>query len=177
MIHMLNRFTPPETIVGVELNKIHLQVARQFFDLRYSNLQLVQANAIEWLIDYDGEPFDLIIDDLYGEDEGEPCRAIAADTNWFDILLDKLSPQGMVVLNFVNRQEWRDSGYFQGEFVREAFPSVFRFTTPTCHNQVVALARHPVEGGDLRSLLRAHPELDTRSAGCRLRFRMMRGSG
>ena len=175
VIHMLNRFAAPESIMGIELNKIHLQVAKKFFDLRYPNLQLIQANAIEWLIDYDGEPFDLIIDDLYGEDDGEPSRAIAADSSWFDILLDKLSPQGMLVLNFVNRQEWRASGYFEEEFVREALPSVFRFTTPTCHNQVVALAREPVDAKGFRTRLRQYPQLDARSAGCRLRFRMMRG--
>ena len=173
-IHLLNRFCAPASIVGVELSKIHLQVARKYFDLRYPNLQLVQANAIEWLIEYDGEPFDLIIDDLYGEELGEPCRAVTADASWFDILLDHLAEDGIAVLNFVNNREWRDSGYFYADFVREAFPAVFRFTTPTCHNAVVALSRGEIELKDWRRRLREFPQLDTRRPQCRLRFRINR---
>lgn len=171
-IHMLNRYAAPQAIVGVELNRIHLQVARKFFDLRYRNLQLVHANAIDWLIGYDGEPFDLIIDDLYFEDQGLPTRAIAADASWFDVLLDHLTDSGMLVLNFVGQKEWKQSAYFQESFVRDEFPSVYRFTTPTCHNAVVALLRQQKTLREFRSRLRAQPELDERNARCRLRYKV-----
>lgn len=172
VIHMLNRFAQPQQIVGVELSRLHLQIARQHFDLRYRNLQLVQANAIEWLIEYDGEPFDLIIDDLYFEEQGEPTRAIAADASWFDILLDHLSDDGMLVMNFVSGREWRDSGYFTEDFVRESFPAAYRLTTPTCHNLVAALSRQPLQLRNWRQRLRQQPELDERNTRCRLRYRI-----
>ncbi len=175
-IHMLNRFAAPDSIVGVELNRIHLQVAKQYFDLRYPNLQLVQANAIEWLFDYDGEPFDLIIDDLYFEEDGEPMRAIAADASWFDVLLDRLTENGMLVMNFVGQKEWKQSAYFQEDFVREAFPAVYRFTTPTCHNTVVAFQRQPRTLREYRARLREHPVLNERNARCRLRYKVNRVS-
>ena len=176
-IHMLNRFAAPEIIVGVELSRIHLQVARQHFDLRYRNLQLVHANAIDWLIGYDGEPFDLIIDDLYFEDQGLPTRAIAADASWFDVLLDHLTDRGMLVLNFVGQKEWKQSAYFQEAFVRDEFPSVYRFTTPTCHSAVVALLRQQKTLREFRSRLRTQPVLDERSAGCRLRYKVSKIAG
>src|SRR5690606_18205709 len=136
------------------------------------NLQLVHANAIEWLIEYDGEPFDLIIDDLYFEEQGEPTRAIAADASWFDILLDHLSDDGLLVMNFVSNREWRDSGYFTEDFVRESFPAAYRLTTPTCHNLVAALSRQPLQLRDWRQRLRQQPELDERNTRCRLRYRI-----
>ncbi|HET8705303.1 MAG TPA: hypothetical protein VFM46_03285, partial [Pseudomonadales bacterium] len=34
-IHMLNHFAAPKQIVGVELSKIHLKLAKDYFDLRY----------------------------------------------------------------------------------------------------------------------------------------------
>lgn len=174
VIHMLNRFVKPDTIVGVELSPIHLQVARKYFDLRYSNLQLIQADAIDWLINHDGEPFDLIIDDLYFEDQGEPTRAIAADGSWLDILMDHLSEDGQLVLNFVSQKEWRSSGYFSEDFVRERFPNALRFTTPTCHNVVAALLPRKATVSELRRQLRQFPELDDRKSGCRLRYSVSR---
>lgn len=173
-IHQLNHFAAPQTLVGVELNPLHLQLAKRFFGLRYTNLQLVQANAVYWLSEYAGEPFDLIIDDLYGEDGGEPCRAVAADGSWFDLLLEHLSEQGMLVMNFVNAREWRQSAYFHETFVREAFAQAYRLATPTCHNRVAALLRQPASLRDFRARLHQQPLLDTRRAGCRLRYDIRR---
>lgn len=174
VIHMLNHFVPPAQIVGVELSNIHLKLARKYFALNYRNLELVHANAIDWLINYDGEPFDLIIDDLYFEDEGEPARAIAADASWLDILMDHLSDDGQLVLNFVSQREWRSSGYFEEEFVRERFPTALRFATPTCHNVVAALMPGDVSPAQLRRRMRAFPLLDERRADCRLRYTLSR---
>lgn len=174
VIHMLNRFVNPEQIVGIELSAIHLQVARRHFDLRYPNLQLVQADAIQWLIQYNGEPFDLIIDDLYFEDQGQPTRAIAADGSWFDILMEHLTEQGQLVLNFVSQKEWRECGYFTDDFVKEHFVSALRFATPTCHNVVAALFPRDVTPAQLRKRLREFPELDERKAACRLRYSVSR---
>lgn len=174
VIHMLNRFVQPDRIVGVELSRIHLQIARQHFDLHYRNLDLVHANAIDWMTHYTGEPFDLIIDDLYYEDQGLPSRAIAADASWLDILMDHLSDDGMLVLNFVSPQEWRKSGYFTADFVRGRFTTALRFTTPTCHNVVTALLPGQVTLSQLRQRMRQFPGLDERKSGCRLRYRVSR---
>lgn len=174
VIHLLNRFMPPQQIIGVELSAIHLQIARRHFDLRYPNLELVQADAIDWLIQYEGEPFDLIIDDLYFEDEGQPARAIAADGSWFDILTEHLQDDGMLVLNFVSPQEWRSSGFFTEDFVQERFVNALRFSTPTCHNIVAALLPGPATPAQLRQKMRNFTTLDERRAGCRLRYRVSR---
>lgn len=174
VIHLLNRFVPPTAIVGVELSAIHLQLAHRYFDLDYANLQLVQANAIDWIINYEGEPFDLIIDDLYMEEQGEPTRAIGADAGWLDILMDHLTEDGMLVLNFVSQREWRNSGYFEADFVRERFPTALRLATPTCHNVVAALLPGEVTPAQLRRRMRQFPELDERRPGCRLRYTLSR---
>lgn len=174
VIHMLNRFVQPDLIVGVELSQIHLQIARQHFDLRYRNLELVHADAIDWLINYAGEPFDLIIDDLYFEDDGQPTRAIAADASWLDILMEHLSDDGMLVLNFVSQQEWRKSAYFSEDFVRERFATALRFTTPTCHNVVAALLPGQATVAQLRQRMQTFAELDERKSTCRLRYRVSR---
>lgn len=170
VIHLLNQFMQPQQIVGVELNALHIKLAQRFFDLKYANLELVQADAIDWMIEYEGEPFDLIIDDLYFEADGEPQRAIEADASWFDVLIENLTEQGALVMNFVNYREWRDSAYFSADFVQEAFPSVYQFATPTCHNAVVGFLRKPTETRLLRQTLKQHPDLNPERQSCRLRY-------
>lgn len=170
VIHMLNRFIAPESIVGVELSELHIQLAQRYFGLQYDNLELVRANAIDWVIDYVGEPFDLIIDDLYFEVAGQPQRAIAADASWFDVLMEHLSEQGALVMNFVSYREWRNSAWFSEPFVQEGFASVYQFATPTCHNAVVGFLRKDTETRMLRQNLKQTPLLNPERANCRLRY-------
>lgn len=147
-----------------------MQLAKRFFGLQYDNLELIEANAIDWLIEYQGEPFDLIIDDLYFEDHGEPLRAIQADASWFDVLLDNLSEHGLLVMNFVNHKQWRSSAYYQEDFVAEAFQSVYQFATPTCHNSIVGFLKKSSETKQLRERLKTIPMLNPDRARCRLRY-------
>ncbi len=170
VVHMLNRFCQPAQIVGIELNPMHIRIAKNHFDLRYPNFELVQADAIRWMTEYDGEPFDLIIDDLYGESEGEPSRAICADEHWFDVLMDHLTEQGGIVMNFVDYREWLDSAYFASDFIRSSFPSVYQFATSTCHNAVVGFLPMATQTKELRSRLQTNPILDPNRATCRLRY-------
>jgi spermidine synthase len=170
VIHMLNQFMQPAQVVGIELNPLHIKLAQRFFDLQYDNLELIQANAIDWMIEYQGEPFDLIIDDLYFEQDGEPQRAINADASWFDVMMDNLTERGMLVMNFVNYREWRASAYYEEAFIQEAFESVYQFATPTCHNAVIAFLRKQTETRMLRQALKNTPQLNPERTQCRLRY-------
>ncbi|MGB3622520.1 MAG: class I SAM-dependent methyltransferase [Ketobacter sp.] len=170
VIHMLNRFIGPHQVIGVEINATHIQIAKRFFNLKYKNLQWQHANAIEWMTTYDGDPFDMIIDDLYFEQDGEPQRAIEADASWFDVLTEHLTENGLLVMNFVNYKEWRHSAYYNEDFVAQEFQSVYQFATPTCHNAVIALLKKQTETKQLRASLRQWPELNPERKGCRLRY-------
>ena len=65
VIRHLRRFIQPEKIVGVELSKIHLSIARRFFGIGGDDVELYQADAVDWVERYSGPPFDMIIDDLF----------------------------------------------------------------------------------------------------------------
>ena len=96
-MHQLEQFFNPKEIWGVELNSTHLQIGKRFFDLDRKPFHLVRGDAIQWLKTYRGEPFDLIIDDMFGEDHGEPFRVARADKKWLESLGAILSSQGSVV--------------------------------------------------------------------------------
>lgn len=173
VLRQLLQVFPQVEITGVELNPIHLAVARRFFGLRDERVQLHEDNAITWLALYDGEPFDLIIDDLFGERDGAPCRAVDADADWFDLLATHLAGDGALVMNFAEGAEVRASAWGRGERGAAArFPYALSLSTPTCENRVVTFSPAPVHVTALAATVLAIPEI--RPAQLRYRARELR---
>jgi spermidine synthase len=93
-------------IVGVELDPVHLTLARRYFGLDRVNVELVTANAGDWLKSYKGAPFDLIVDDLFGDIEGDAQRAVKFDTAWLELLCNHLTDHGVIAVNFADLGEF-----------------------------------------------------------------------
>ncbi len=159
VIHQLQRFIQPRTIIGVELNPVHLQVARRHFGITPQLATLEQADAVQWLADYRGPAFDMIIDDLFGEAQGEPVRAVDADVPWCRQLLRHLSPDGLLVMNFIGSRDLRRSACLSHPPLAARFESVFQFSLPGYENAIGAFLRRPAEAATLRR------ELARRGAG------------
>ncbi len=174
VIRQLNHFLQPEQIVGVELNPVHLEVAQEFFEVEAANVELHQADALWWVRQYRGEPFDFIIEDLYSDNAGEPQRVVAADGRWFRQLLKMLSPQGALAINFGSPEELKSCGWYAEPRLRQAFPAAFRLTTPLYENVIGAFLRQPGVGSELRSNLKGWNELDVSKRSCRLNYAIRR---
>lgn len=174
VLRQLNHFLQPEQIIGIELNPVHLQVARKHFKVEGPNVQLVEGDGGEWLYHYRDEPFDMIIDDLFGEDEGEPQRAVAADSDWVSTLFANLGKQGVITANFASGNELRQSAFVSRAKIARRFNSAFQLTTPYNENAVGAFLRIPATGQQLRDHLRQVPGLNPDRKTCRLRYSLRR---
>jgi spermidine synthase len=174
VIRQLSYFLQPEAITGVELNPIHLYVAERFFRVKRKQVVLHHADAVSWVGDYQGPPFDMIIEDLFGGRDGEPVRAVKAGTRWFDALLRALSRRGVLAMNFVSADELGDCAYFTNARVRERFPAAFRFSTPYNDNAVGAFLRRASDSRELREHMKAVPGLNPNLKTSRLRFGVQR---
>lgn len=172
VIQSLRRFVQPQQVVGVELNPIHLSVAKRFFGVRGDDVQLIEADAIEWVRQYDGPPFDLIIDDLFGEVDGEPQRAIFADNKWARALLAMLTGDGAIISNFASKLELDVSAYVAQASCRNRFVSGFSLTTTQNYNNVGAFLRRPATTRQLRDRLVEIPELNPRRRSSGLDYRV-----
>ncbi len=172
VIGLLRRFVVPDAIVGVELNPLHLFVARRFFGVGQQAARLVQADAVKWIRDYQGPPFDMIVDDLFGEQNGEPVRAVKMNVGWFESLLRHLSRQGMIVANFTSALALRRCGYFSSRRLAGRFAGAFQLTTPADENAVGVFLRLPSSPRALRANLRATPGLNPDLKTSRLRYRV-----
>ncbi len=174
VIRQLNHFLSPQQIVGVELNPVHLEVAREYFEVEAANVELVEADARWWLKQYRGEPFDMIIDDLFTDTDGDPQRAVLADGPWMRGLLKHLSPEGVLVCNFGSPQELKESAWFQQPAIGKRFAAAFQLTTPLYENAIGAFLRRPSESAVLRQRLRSLPGLNPDNKTSKLSYRICR---
>lgn len=141
VIHLLNRYVKPDEIVAVELDAVHISIAKRFFGIKKSMATLVKAEAVEWLKVYRGPPFDMIIDDLFVEGEGDGVRAVPLSAMWFNLLSRRLSKKGVLVCNVFSLQELRNSAYYTDARVGAKFRSVFSLRLPAYENVVAAFLK------------------------------------
>ena len=188
VINQLTTFFPQIEVVGVELNPTHLLVAKRYFGVGgcgsgKSKVTLLEADAVTWLTAYRGPKFDLIIDDLFGEQDGEPCRAIEADASWCQQLKRRLKSDGTLVMNFDTPQARRKC-YWQ-ELSRRHLKSErwwndsFELSTPLYSNSVGAWSGQKTKHGTtllsrFQHNLFQYPELDQRRASCKLNYQLRR---
>ena len=162
-IHQLCKMHSLEQIVGIELDPTHVQLAKDYFQLDYKMLALVQADARNWL-ETCHDKFDYIIDDVFIHSEGDPQRPYAADRHWLRLLTQHLAINGTLVQNHIDtRQSKRALGYFSRGTVLE-------FSTEKYANKVLAWFKS-VTGKALKNKLRNELEQWPRSTTQRLRHR------
>lgn len=174
VIKQFQYFLEPDLIVGVELNPNHLFVAKRYFGVTDSNVKLVEANAKEWVEKYRGEPFDLIVDDLFGESDGEPVRAIEANVSWFRSLSRLLEKDGVLVSNFVSSRELKRCAYFTNANIGKMFKSVFKLSAPRYDNAIGVFLKIPTTAQVLKKNLIQTPKLNPSLKTSRLRYKIQR---
>lgn len=143
VLRQLRHWHPAVQVTGIELSPTHLYIARRFFEVDEPGVSLIEADAIEWMQCYDGPPFDLIVDDLFFEEDGEPCRAVDADRHWLQTLTTALSPHGMLSMNFISSTDLRDSAVFHNRRLQARFKNVYRFMTPLYENNIGVFLSQP----------------------------------
>jgi spermidine synthase len=171
VIHLLRHWCPAVAITGVELNPVHLQLARRFFALRGRDVKLVTADARDFVARYRGECFDLVIEDLFGG-EGLPDRSFAADSSWCSALGQLVSDDGALVINTLSARQLRETALLSDQRVRKQWQSALCLAMPAYANRVGVFYRKPVSARDLRSAIRADATRARQERSGQLRYRI-----
>jgi spermidine synthase len=174
VISQLQRFVRPDVIIGVDYSPVHLYLGRRFFGLDQSGVELVESDAAAWLQNYTGPKFDMIIDDLFGEQDGEPVRGVDADASWFNAQIQHLAPRGIMVTNFDTGHSFRESGYFTQPQVAARFKTAFWLGAPRIQNAVGVFSRSTVTSADLRREIKRVDELRRAESSGKLSYRIQR---
>ena len=160
-IHLLNKYIEPDEIIGVELNPVHISVAKRFFAIDKASAKLIQADAIKWLNEYQGPGFDMIIDDLFGEKDGEPVRVAKANKQWMSLLHQHLNPEGLLVMNFIDPKDLKNSAALSYRKITGLFSSIFQFTLSHYVNAVGAFLKIPATSQQLRNTIKKNKALSS----------------
>lgn len=157
-IHILRDWCPGVEVIGVELNPVHLRLARRFFDLKGSGITLHEGDAREFVLNHGKNRFDLVIEDLFGGNHGQPDRSFDADRAWCNALGRLVSSDGALVMNTLGRKQLRTSAFVTDQAVGKQWASHLCLTLPAYENHVGAFFRRPVSPMDLRRAVRSDPE-------------------
>lgn len=174
VIHLLNRYIHPKQITGIEFDRTQLEIGKRFFGLKQPNVKLIHADAIEWLKNYQGPRFDMIIDDLFIEDMGEPVASAKADNRWFSLMLKHLQTDGVIVKNFIEKHGVMNSAPLTSKTLGKRFKAKFLFTHPYNENTIGAYLKINANSRYLRNQLAEIPGLNPRAKTTRLRFSLKR---
>lgn len=163
VIQLLHRYVKPDEIIGVELNPVHIRVAKKYFGVSSKIAKLHAADAISWMEKYKGPPFDIIIDDLFGEIDGEGVRPVPLNAKWLNLLHSNLTRNGLIVANVVDRESLRGSAYFSNKRVTSHFKSAFQLTIPQLENIVATFLKNNSSSRQLRKNISLVAGLSSRS--------------
>ena len=141
-------------ITGVELNPVHLRIAKQYFGLakgiKNKRIKLYHADAVKWLKDYKGKPFDMIIDDLFGEKNNEPYRAVNIDANWARLLLKNTAAHGLIVVNFLSRRSLINSALINGNTVAKTICNGYVLSRNNYENKIGVFLKFELSKNELQ---------------------------
>lgn len=142
-IHALDRLVAPRRIVGVELDPIHIEVARRHFHADLDNVQFFNADALDWIARQRAR-HDFVIDDLFVDAAGDPRRPSPVDETWIGRLDSRTARNGVLVQNHLSPAIARTIVSRHETQLRAAFESVLMFTMPHYENGVLGCFRQSV---------------------------------
>ena len=87
-IRKIQQYACIDKVIAVDIDATHIYIAKKLH-LTDRTISLQRADAEQWLSRYNGPAFDIIIDDLFYEQDGEPLRAVDLHSNngaWLSLL-------------------------------------------------------------------------------------------
>ena len=170
VVHQLREFFAIPHIQAVELDAQRIALGRQYFGLKMDGVTLTCADAIDWVYQYKGPAFDLVIDDLFGEEDGEPVRAAPLTKRWLKKLNKMTSPDGVLVVNCVDWAELLNSPFVQSRVYRKRFSGALHCMHETSWNHIAIFSRQGADLKSFRERIDGLPQMRLASVRRKLRF-------
>ena len=141
-LHQLHKIVGWKQAQGIEIDAHHLRLARTHFNLRYPSLKLTCADAVSY-IDTHTQCFDCLIDDIFLDDPIDPKRPVRDEVAWFRKLVDRTTPDGMLVQNHLAAALACSFYNAHTALFKASFAAVFLLQSKQYANGVLACFRSP----------------------------------
>ena len=144
-IRQLQTLVNFDFLKAIELDSVHISIARKWFGVTSKKVSITHADAIDWVNNYEGGGFDLIIDDLFGHESNEPMRVQPLNAEWVKRLKRLMNPDGILVTNCITRPELIQA---VPVFSKAGFVQGYRWSLPEYENAIGVFFKTPVHSGD-----------------------------
>ena len=157
----ISELVMPERIVGIELDPIHLSIADGFFECS-NDCNLIAGDAVEWVHESaEKASYDVIVDDLYAEENGIPVRCVPMNTEWCEALAGLLKPGGMMIYNMIEPRKIKHLPIFKSSKLKKRFTETVMYRIDGYENRVIAFSEMPFDfkclGTQLKRIKRKYP--------------------
>lgn len=162
-IHQLRALSSVTAITALELDPVHVSVARRFFRVPGPDVELVTGDAIAY-VRSNRKRYDVVIDDIFVDAPDDPARPHPVDAAWIQQLIRTTSARGVVIQNHLSPRIARGIANQHHKLLNQKFSSALLFTTEKYENGVLALYREPASARALDSVIERIRQLDATSA-------------
>ena len=152
VINLLHHYYPEAYINAIDLDEIHLDVAKKFFKVNKRKCNLINDDSEAWLRNYSGPKFDLIIDDVFNEEDKIPYRSIDNKSSWINILLKNLTKNGVLVFNFADKKERKNNFKLWEQAIKKK--NIALATHHKCDNEIVHISSTNISQKEVISVLK-----------------------
>lgn len=142
VVQQLQWLLPDAHITAIEIDPVHIQVARDWFGITDDMANIVEADAVRWLTRYKGAGFDYVIDDLFGHLSSEVKRSHQLDTLWLNSLGECLNADGTLVCNCESVKALKSSLV---SYRGQGFVDAYNWQLPKYDNAIGVFLREPVD--------------------------------
>jgi spermidine synthase len=151
----------PERIVGIELDPIHLSIADGFFECSEA-CEMIAADAVEWVHESEeAGMYDVIIEDLYSEEEGIPVRCVPMDLGWCEKLCTLLKPGGILIFNMIEPDKVKHLPMFKSKKLAKRYAETVTYRIDGYENRIIAFSEKPFDEkclqAKLKRIRKTHP--------------------
>ncbi len=141
-INTYKHYFPRTQVTGVDLDKVHLFIAKKYFLRDCEKIDLVHHDALQF-VSSDRKTYDVVVEDLFlgsSADKSDAVRPIVVDDAWLCAMCLRLAPEGVLVINFENTKQLRRS-LTKDRLKRYGFGSVYVLSNPRYENAIAACVR------------------------------------
>ena len=153
VINTLMTIFPSANIIGIDVDDVHLHVAREYFGVNVQ-CKLINQDVNTWLKKQNNKAYDLIIDDVFGEKTCVPFRAVNSDTGWFARLLSMLTVTGTLVTNFADAKEWKSARHHLAQVNNIQVYECAIARHQQCDNHIMHVSRRDMSSRQIKCQMR-----------------------
>ncbi len=135
-LRILRHLLPDCRFTAVEIDGKIIGLARKWMHLDEIGIEIVTADAYQWLRD-NRRRFDVVIDDVYLAGADDVFRPVAWESAHLDILCRTTAPGGLLAANLVTGPGHRTMQSRMRRLFRGRFPIVRSVTTPESLNETL----------------------------------------